>query len=170
MGIKAAQSLLQIMAVGLKSTRLAKCAALSPAHSGCSVVVRDSSQVKPACSLGKQAQWASPGAQHSDQAGQLAGSQYQALVPALLGDIAQFCMWRKSPECGNRNCSGQLCGVGSSKEAKQGTELLPLGPHADSCLLRVGVRHSLIASHFFQKTLHTDLYWFGGSTEVGSYR
>lgn len=170
MGTKAAQSLLQIMAVGLNSTRLAKCAALSPAHSGYSVVVRDSTQLKPAHSLGKQAQWASPGAQHSDQAGQLAGSQYQALVPALLGDTAQCCMWRKSPDCGNRNCLGQLCGVGSSKEVKQGTELLPLGPLEDSCLLRGGVRHSLIASHFFQKTLHTDLYWFWGPQEVGSYR
>lgn len=168
--MKAAQSLLQIMVVGLNSTRLAECAALSPAHSGCSVVVRDSSQLKHAHSLGKQTQWASPGVQHSDQAGQLAGSQYQASVPALLGDTAQFCMWRKSPECGNRNCLGQLCGVGSSKEVKQGTELLPLGPQVDSCLLRGGVRHSLIASHFFQKSLHTDLYWSWGPQEVGSYR
>ena len=88
MGMKAAQSLLQIMAVGLNSTRLAECAALSPAHSGCSVVVRDSSQLKHAHSPGKQTQWASPGVQHSDQAGQLADSQYQASVPALLGDTA----------------------------------------------------------------------------------
>ena len=98
------------MAVGLNSTRQAECAAVSLAHSGCSIgviIVRDPSQLKHVHSLGKQAQWVSPCAQHSDQAGQLAGSQRQSLVPALLRDTAQFCEWRKSSECGNRNCLGQ---------------------------------------------------------------
>lgn len=84
------------MAVGPNGTRQAECAAMSLAHSGCSVgvvIVIDHSHLKHGHSLGKRGPVGillCPGP-CPDQAGQLAGSQHQSLVPALLGDTAQFC-------------------------------------------------------------------------------